>query len=151
MKVYDLSTQTQNEPIHRRWTPSHIGNTPELYLKKKLFRTYKKTPNTGEINTRRKSERPKKQRKTKEILGEGGGGLDGGKYLESGTNSRRSADVEDPSRQQFTEMDKQKRGRNLYKSRKAEGKSRNRTAQHSRHFIICVDLDFVAFFNFVPF
>ena len=55
--------------------------------------TYKKTQNTGEINTRRKSERPTKQRKAKEILGEGCGGLDGGKCLESGTNSRRSADV----------------------------------------------------------
>ena len=45
--------------------------------KLKLFRTYKKIPNTGEINTRRKSERPKKQRRAKEILGEGCGGLDG--------------------------------------------------------------------------
>ena len=59
----------------------------------KLFWTYnKKTPNTGEI-TRRKIERLKKQRKTKVILGEGCGGLDGGRCLESGTNSRRSADV----------------------------------------------------------
>ena len=46
----------------------------------------KRPLNTGEINTRRKSERPK-------ILGEGCGGLDGGKCLESGTNSRRSAGV----------------------------------------------------------
>ena len=36
---------------------------------------------------------PKKQRKAKQILGEGCGGLDGGKCLECGTNSRRSADV----------------------------------------------------------
>ena len=48
---------------------------------------------TREINTRRKSERPKKQRTVKEILGEGCGGLDAGKSLEIGTNSRRSADV----------------------------------------------------------
>ena len=40
---------------------------------------------TGEINT--------KQRKAKDILGEGCGGLDGGKCLEFGMNSRRSADV----------------------------------------------------------
>ena len=40
-----------------------------------------------------KSERPKKQRKAKEILGEGCGGLDGGEHLDSGTNSRRSAEV----------------------------------------------------------
>ena len=51
------------------------------------------TPNTGEINTRRKNEGQKKQRKAKEILGERCGGLDEGKCLESGTNSRRSADV----------------------------------------------------------
>ena len=70
---------------------SHIGNTPDLYWKAKirLFRTYKNTANTGEINTRKKSERPKKQR----ILGYGCGGLDWGKCLESGTNTRRSADV----------------------------------------------------------
>ena len=34
-------------------------------------------------------------RTAEEILGEGCGGLDEGKCLESGTNSRRSADVED--------------------------------------------------------
>ena len=34
-----------------------------------------------------------KQKKTEVTLGEGCGGLDGGKCLESGTNSRRSADV----------------------------------------------------------
>ena len=54
-----------------------------------LFQTYIKTPNTREINSRRKSERPKKQRKAKEILGEGCGGMDGGKGLEIGTNSTR--------------------------------------------------------------
>ena len=53
-----------------------------------------KTPKTGETNiTRRKRGRATKQRKAKEILGEGCGGLDGGKCLENGTNSRRSADV----------------------------------------------------------
>ena len=70
-------------------------NIPALYLKatSKLLRTYKKTPNTGESNARRKRETPKKHRKTKYILREGCGGLDGGKCLESGTNSRISADV----------------------------------------------------------
>ena len=42
-----------------------------------LFRTRKKTPNTGEINSRRKSERAVKQRKANAILGEGCGGLEG--------------------------------------------------------------------------
>ena len=39
--------------------------------------------------TRRKSERPKKQRNAKKIVGKGCGGS-----LESGTNSRRSVDVQ---------------------------------------------------------
>ena len=39
------------------------------------------------------SERAMKQRKAKEILGEGCGRLDGSNCLEIGTNSRRSADV----------------------------------------------------------
>ena len=52
-----------------------------------------KRHHTGEINSRRKSVRSKKRRKAKEILGEGCGGLDEGKCLEIGTNSRRSADV----------------------------------------------------------
>ena len=60
----------------------------------KLFRTYQNTPNTGEINPGRKSERPEKQMKVKEILGEGCGGLDGSKCRESGTNTRRAADVQ---------------------------------------------------------
>ena len=51
------------------------------------------TPNTREINARRKSEKPKKQRKAKEVLVEGCAGLDGDKCLEIGPNSRRSADV----------------------------------------------------------
>ena len=84
---------TQNKPIHSWCTWSHIWNTPGLLLKNNLFQTYKTTTNTGEINTKRKNKRPKKQRKAKEILGEGCGGLDGGKCLESGTNSRRSAEV----------------------------------------------------------
>ena len=52
----------------------------EFYLKQNLryFGRIKKTPNTGEINIRRKSEMPKKQRKAKEIFGEGYGGLVGG-------------------------------------------------------------------------
>ena len=48
----------------------------------------------SEIDTRRKSDRPKKQRKAKDILGKGFGGMDGGKCLESGTNSRGSADAQ---------------------------------------------------------
>ena len=51
---------------------------------------------TKSLNTGRKvSERPKKQAKATETFVERCGGLDGGKCLESGTNSRRSADVED--------------------------------------------------------
>ena len=38
---------------------------------------YIKSPTTGEITTRKNSERQKKQRKAKAILGEGCGGLDG--------------------------------------------------------------------------
>ena len=34
-----------------------------------------------------------KGQRNKEIFGEGHGGLDGGKCLESGTNSRRLADI----------------------------------------------------------
>ena len=48
----------------------------------------------SENNTRRKSDRPKKQSKAKQILGKGFGGLDGGKCLGNGTNSRGSADVQ---------------------------------------------------------
>ena len=56
-----------------------------LKSKHKLIRTYTKTTtNTGEINTRRKRERPKKQRKVKYILEEGCGGLDGGNVLRVG-------------------------------------------------------------------
>ena len=42
-----------------------MGNWYLVVSLVKLFRTYKMTPNTGEINTRTKSERPKKQRKAK--------------------------------------------------------------------------------------
>ena len=56
--------------------------------KLKLFWTYKKTPNTGEINTRRKSERPAKQRKAKKILGEGCGGLDGASIWKLGRTAK---------------------------------------------------------------
>ena len=53
------------------------------------FRIYKKTPNTGEINTRR----PMKQRKTKIYLGRRMWRTGWGQVSESMTNSRRSADV----------------------------------------------------------
>ena len=51
------------------------------------------TTNIGEINTRGKSEKPKKQKKAQQIFREGCGGLGGSKCLVSGTNNRRSADV----------------------------------------------------------
>ena len=50
-------------------------NSCTLFKSKTFFRRYRKTPNTGEMNTKRKSERPAKQRKAREILGEGCGGL----------------------------------------------------------------------------
>ena len=43
------------------------------------------------LELRRKSDRPAKRRKAKKTLGEGCGGLDGGKCLESGTDSSSSA------------------------------------------------------------
>ena len=56
-----------------------------------LFRTHKKTTNTREINTRRKSGRPDTQMKTTETMGEKCGGLDGasGLCLDSAMNGRR--------------------------------------------------------------
>ena len=57
------------------------------------FQTHKKTPNTSEINVSGENIRQMKQKKTEETSGEGRGGLDGSKCLESGTNSRRSEDV----------------------------------------------------------
>ena len=72
---------------------SHRSGTLLNFIEKQtIFRRHKNTPNTGKINSR-KNDRPKKQRKVKEILGERCRGLDGGKCLESETNSRRSADV----------------------------------------------------------
>ena len=64
-----------------------------MKAKIKLFQTYKRHQTLDKLILVRKSKRPKKQRKAKEILGEGCGGLDGDECLESGTNSRRSADV----------------------------------------------------------
>ena len=51
---------------------SHLQHCSSLLkMKIKLFLTYKNTPNSGELNTRSKSERERK-----EILGEGYGGVD---------------------------------------------------------------------------
>ena len=53
-----------------------------IMQKLSYFRTSKKRHKTLEINTRRKSKRPKKQRKTKDISGGGCGGLDGGNCMD---------------------------------------------------------------------
>ena len=45
---------------------AHLGTTQ--YIAIMLFWTYKKTPNTGESNTRRTSESPKNQRKANTIV-----------------------------------------------------------------------------------
>ena len=88
---------TQHKPIADKLWVTYLEHSWTLLKSQKgiscHFGHVKKTPNTEEINTRRKSERPKKQRKAKEIVGEGCGGLDGCKCLEIGKNSRRSVDV----------------------------------------------------------
>ena len=63
------------------------------FVKKQKLSYFGQTQNTRESNTRRKTERPAKQKKAKGTLGERSGRLDGGKCLEIGINSTRSVDA----------------------------------------------------------
>ena len=61
-----------------------FGCGPTVVSKKGGYRQTDRQRDAAALYSRRKSRRPKNQRKTKETLGEGCGGQDGDKCLESG-------------------------------------------------------------------